>query len=265
MTPDPHARTTWARILKTDLQSHAYVAEAADWPGAAVFSHASVDGFNLAVLQQTTPAEADALPARIAAHYRALGVTPRVRVTPLSAPTDWPARLQRHGWVEAAGEEVFMQLVGPLRVPPSPDVRVRQAPAEASLADVVRVQSEGFGGGGAVDEGVARAQQALARWDYLFLVASLDGQPVGAASARFEAGVCGVYGVATLEGFRRRGVSTTILHAVVDAAGRRGCDLVFLSAEPDGYARRLYARLGFVEVFHTYQYELPREGMWTQG
>ena len=257
MTPDPYARTTWARILKTDLQSHAYVAERADWPGAAVFSHAGVDGFNLAVLQQTTPAEADALLGRLAAHYRALGVTPRVRVTPLSEPADWPARLQARGWIEAAGEEVFMQLVGSLRVPPNPEVQVFRAPAEVSLDDCVRVQSEGFGGGGPVDEAVARAQHALARWDYLFLVAQLDGQPVGAASARFEAGACGVYGVATLEGFRRRGVSTTMLHAIVDAAGQRGCDLVFLSAEPHGYARGLYAHLGFVEVFHTYQYELP--------
>ena len=150
-----------------------------------------------------------------------------------------------------------MQLVGPLRVAANPQVQVRAAPAQAGLADAVRVQSEGFGGGGRVEEGVARAEQALARWDYLFLVATLDGRPVGAASARFEAGVCGVYGVATLEGFRRRGVSTTLLHAVVDEAGARGCDLVFLSAEPGGYARRLYARLGFVEVFHTYHYELP--------
>ncbi len=257
MTPHAQSRATWARILKTDLQSHAYVAEQADWPGAAVFSHAGVDGFNLAVLQQTTPDQADALLARLTVHYRALGVTPRVRVTPLSEPADWLARLQAHGWTEAAGEEVFMQLVGPLRVPPNPQVHVRHAPAEASLADCVRVQSEGFGGGGEVDEAVARAQQALRRWDYLFLVATLDGQPVGAASARFEDGVCGVYGVATLEGFRRRGVSTTMLHAIVDEAGQRGCDLVFLSAEPLGYARRLYARLGFVEVFHTYHYELP--------
>lgn len=257
MTPDPYARPTWARILRCDLQSHAYVAEQADWPGAAVFSHPDVDGFNLAVLQQTRPAEADALLDRIAAHYRALGVTPRIRVTPLSEPADWPARLQSRGWIEAAGEEVFMQLVGPLRLPPNPQVQIHRAPAEVSLADFVRVQIEGFGGGREVDEGVRRAQHARARWDYLFLVASLDGQPVGAASARFEAGVGGVYGVATLEGFRRRGVSTTILHAVVDEAGQRGCDLVFLSAEPDGYARQLYARLGFVEVFHTYQYELP--------
>ncbi len=91
MTPDPHDPTTWARILRCDLQSHAYVAEHADWPGAAVFSHPDVDGFNLAVLQQTSPDQADALLARLTAHYHALGVTPRVRVTPLSEPADSPA------------------------------------------------------------------------------------------------------------------------------------------------------------------------------
>lgn len=247
---------TWRRILKTDLASHAYTAEQEDWPGVAVFTNQHDDFFNLAVLQQSQADQADRLLKRIVTHYQTRGLTPRVRITPLSTPTDWRERLITFGFVEAEGEEVFMRLDGPLKASANPAVTVLHAPTEVSFSEFVNLQALGFGMAIQGDAWVERAYAARTRWDYLFLVAYVDGQPAGAATARFEDRVCGVYGVSTIEAFRRRGVSTTLLHTILAEADQRACDLVFLSADPKGYARQLYAKLGFIEVFHTYNYEL---------
>ncbi len=254
MTED---RALWARILQVDSVSHEYAAQRQEWPGAAVFTSDAGDHFNLAVLQPHAPPDPDALLDRLVAHFRAVGGTPRVRVTPLSAPPGWPDRLRARGWVETDEREVFMHLVGPLRAARNPTVEVRAATDAAGLRDVVTVQSAGFGGGAPSEASLAGAQRNLARWDYRYLLATLDGVPVGAASARFQDGAVGIYGVATLERFRGRGVSTAILHAIVDEAQQRGCDLVFLSAMPGSYAEGFYTRLGFTPLFTIQTFELP--------
>lgn len=250
-------RSLWQRILDADLESHAYTAERHDWPGAAVFSSPLNDSFNLAVVRHSSPTAADALLVRLVDHYRQLGVTPRVRVTPLSSPPDWPDRLRASGFVQTDDSELFFHLVGPVRRPPNPIVDVRLAPEEADVADFVASQMAGFGSADPVGFWVAQALRNRERGGYRFLVAYLDDEPVGAASARFTADTVGIYGVTTIETRRGRGVSTTLLHWVVDEARRRGTEVVFLSALPGSYAARLYESLGFAPLFTVDTYELP--------
>ena len=61
-------------------------------------------------------------------------------------------------------------------------------------------------------------------------------QPVGEVSE--------IVGVATLPAARRRGLASAVTHALVADALRRGCEVVFLSADDDAVAR-IYGRLGF--------------------
>src|SRR5438067_987753 len=123
----------WGRLLAFDEATHEYFAEREEWCGALVFTCRQSEVFNLALIRGAVAPDPDALLAAIVAHYRQQGMTPRVRLTPLSRPSDWAERLTRRGFVEQEeATETFMvlreeQALTAPAGPPSPDVVVRRA------------------------------------------------------------------------------------------------------------------------------------------
>ena len=99
------------------------------------------------------------------------------------------------------------------------------------------------------------ARRSLEAGLYRYYVACLDGRPAGAASARIDKGLAGIYGVATLPEARRRGVGTALVGHIVEEGRREGCDAAFLSAEPGSYAAGLPAA-GFRVDLLVSNYEL---------
>ncbi|MFN8484980.1 MAG: GNAT family N-acetyltransferase [Anaerolineae bacterium] len=245
------------RILAFDEVSHEYWAQRADWPGVVVFTNTRDEPGNVAILQSVPTEAVDATIAQIVRHYRAVDMTPRVRVTPLSEPPDWPQRLARHGFVESGEREVFMRLLGDLARPLNPAVCVRRAPDEISLETFVQIQNAGFGMEGHIEHGVEAARANLARYDYDFLVAEVGGVPVSAISTLYRDGVVGMWGLATLEPYRRLGIGTTLFHWIVAEGRRRGAEIIYLAAEPDSYAHSIYLRLGFTDLFFVDTFDLP--------
>jgi ribosomal protein S18 acetylase RimI-like enzyme len=78
-------------------------------------------------------------------------------------------------------------------------------------------------------------------------LALLDGQPVAVGSHQPVGPVTEVVGVATLPTWRRRGLGAAVTAFLVEDAGRRGAETIFLSAGDDAVAR-VYERLGFRRV-----------------
>ena len=164
---DPHDRALWARVLAVDETSHEYFAQRQDLPGAILFTCAPSPEFNLALLQQTTTAKADRLLDDVIAHYTRLGAATRVRLTPLSAPADWPDRLAARGFLPLPDEdELFLVLTGThaaglaAGLPANPEVTVRRVSRETAETDAAvftRVQRAGFGMG---EEGLSQGIQA---------------------------------------------------------------------------------------------------------
>ena len=257
MTSDNPVRDLWARILAVDETSHEYHAERHDWPGAIVFTNPQNESFNLALIQDVAPAQVDPLLDAIVDHYRGLGVPPRIRLTPFSRPDGWQQRLTERGFAHVDEDEVFLLLSGRLTLAPNPMVQVKHVPEQATPEVFARTQQAGFD---APPEdwarGIELAERAVVAGRYRFYVAYLDGEPAGAASARLDDGLAGLYGITTLPAFRKRGVSTALIHHIAAAAAAEGHHLVFLSASPGSYAARLYARLGFLPLFDVQNFAL---------
>lgn len=86
-------------------------------------------------------------------------------------------------------------------------------------------------------------------------VATLHGEPVGAASLFEGAGIAGVYNVATVPEARGRGIGRAVTAAVLAEAVARGHRLAVLGSSDLGFS--VYRRLGFREVSRLRSYALP--------
>lgn len=86
-------------------------------------------------------------------------------------------------------------------------------------------------------------QPLLDRDDVFRLEARADGRYAGRAWGHVHDGAAGLYDMVIRSPFRRRGLGTEVVRAVVAEAGRRGADRVTLNATPDG--EKLYSACGF--------------------
>jgi GNAT superfamily N-acetyltransferase len=86
--------------------------------------------------------------------------------------------------------------------------------------------------------------------DQYFYVASL-GEPVGTALLLVHEGIGGIYAVATLEAFRKKGIGTALLKRAILDARERGCHTITLQVAQGSYAETFYQKLGFGTVFST--------------
>jgi len=108
--------------------------------------------------------------------------------------------------------------------------------------DVIRFYSE-------VAERQLRAGGPL-----ILLVAHADGRAVGTAEVALgDDGVAGLYNVATLDSFRRKGIGQALTEHALFEAGRSGMTVVELQASELG--RGIYERVGFVSLgaWHEHQ------------
>jgi ribosomal protein S18 acetylase RimI-like enzyme len=78
-------------------------------------------------------------------------------------------------------------------------------------------------------------------------VGYVDGEPVSTAAVIEGGGALGVYNVATVPGFQRRGYGEAVMrYALADRQKALGIQRVLLQSTPAGY--RLYERMGFRTV-----------------
>lgn len=87
------------------------------------------------------------------------------------------------------------------------------------------------------------------RTDFRAWVAYQNGVPVGTAAAVLAGGVTGLYNIAILPDYRRRGYGTAVTRVAAEAAFRDGGEnRLILQASAQGV--RMYERMGFRTVTH---------------
>jgi len=119
-----------------------------------------------------------------------------------------------------------------------------------ALYEAVATEGRWIGGEAPVDrEAMSRRFVRLVDGEQpgLHLVAEIDGTLVGDLGVQLERGVAG-FGMMVADGWRGRGIGSSLLEAAVDWARGAGAHKVALQVWPHNLAaRRLYSRFGFVE------------------
>lgn len=131
---------------------------------------------------------------------------------------------------------------------PPAGVSVRHANDAASLAQVVKVVTEGYPVPEAASElfvhGIHRSNTGgVTAANYLVTV---EGEPAACAAVCVRDGVAGVYCVATIERFRGRGLGALVTRAATAHGFASGARHALLHATPMG--EPIYRKLGFQEI-----------------
>lgn len=135
----------------------------------------------------------------------------------------------------------------------NPEIEVKKATNPADIAVFTHVQAAGFNQKPEDYDRwhpwlLAANQRNLGRRGQAFYIGYVDGKPVGTTLIVHTEGLAGIYAVATLPEFRKRGVSTTVMsHALSEALSPQ----ITLQVMDGSYAQSLYEKLGFKTAFHT--------------
>jgi GNAT superfamily N-acetyltransferase len=131
--------------------------------------------------------------------------------------------------------------------------------ATLHAAEAATVREEPYGG----DEDVVRqivgmrVGMAEAVPVTRFFVGAADGVDAAVTTLYSDGLTAQVDDVATLRGYRRRGLARATLTAAVDAALEMGPELVFIVADDDDWPKDLYGRLGFDPIGRAWSFTRP--------
>jgi GNAT superfamily N-acetyltransferase len=168
------------------------------------------------------------------------------------------SRLTRRGYQLQGFENQLARVLpgSPVAMPEGVHVTCAAGDREAVWLQVV---AEGF----AVPEGepatavppepdtverLQRVMQGFMHPEFDQLLATIDGEPAGAACAYVMNGILGVAGTATLARFRRRGVQHALIAQALQLARGRA-ELAMATTEPGSSSQRTFERLGFQVIY----------------
>lgn len=101
------------------------------------------------------------------------------------------------------------------------------------------------------DRDVLRQMLARGSAQSVYAQVTLDGEAAVVGMGQQADGYFGIFGIATSERFRRRGLARALVSSLLHFARATDAHTAFLQVNADNVpARRLYAELGFCEVYH---------------
>lgn len=170
---------------------------------------------------------------------------------PRARPDDLSSTLVRHG-LQPAGEAPGMALNLDFldsELPQIAGFSVKRTGQETPQALWARVAAIGTGfpdrAAAALEEIEATLCDPAYRSQYRY-IGYLDDRPVASAALVLDAGVAGVYAIATLPEARQRGIGRYMTMLPLLEARRLGYRVAILQASSQGYP--IYQRLGFRDV-----------------
>jgi len=218
-------------------------AEHRDLGGAlAVTSDAPIPQLNCIEGFQTTEAKLEGLLDVGFALLRAFDREPAVQLTPLDRPRSIAKHLLQRRLAPTARSHAMVFRGHAAAIPASDAVDVRRA-GPGDVPDFVAIHAGGERWARRLS--MASTLAAINEAGNIFYLAYIDGQAAGTTHLLIDGATAGIYAVATVRAYRRRGVATALLRAALLAAEAAGCDATGLQAAAGSAAERLYARHGF--------------------
>ena len=204
---------------------------------------------NVIVRTQLNPTNVDERIAETLAYFQSRNVTQFTWwIEPSSQPVDLGEHLLRHGLTSSdAGSGMAVDLLALNEDLVSPSGLTIEAVAnEKTLEDFVHAIFPSFGG---LDTEEIACLELFAGLGFEMPLRSYvgfwDGMPVATSQLFLDAGVAGIYWVATVPEARRKGIGAAVSLAALRDARAMGYRIAVLGASPMGEC--LYRRLGFQE------------------
>ncbi len=215
-------------------------------------------GFNFACKVDAGDTSKEELLDYVVETFRAGGLTPHFQLWSITRPSDFSVDLWQRGFQEDGELDVMVWKKPPTVAPPA-GVRVRSASGAAEMEAAVEIVLRGF------DfplewKDVLTSSMSLEPGDVRgeTFVAEVDGAPAGVASlVRTGDKIAGIYSVATLPAFRRRGAATALSLRCIEAFRQTGDEVLTLQVFHGSDAQRLYERLGFETAYALSLHSLP--------
>jgi GNAT superfamily N-acetyltransferase len=191
---------------------------------------------------------------KVRAFFEDLGVPYYWWLSPFCQPEDMPILLEKEGLSDRDGSLPAMGafLNGKFDYRIDPEIRVWEAKGEEDLkaASFIRRTGFRFPDGVGLDYFEAMPDSWLdpAGPAHLYLAALGDGPPAAIGALIYGADMPGVYVMATLPEWRRKGLGKAIMVRIMDEASTRSNDrIIGLTASPIGF--QLYSQFGFKHLF----------------
>jgi len=215
-------------------------------------------GFNFACKVDAGESSKESVIDYVVDAFRAKGLAPHFQLWSITRPSDFGVDLWQRGFQED-GELDVMVWKKPGTAAAPADVRVRPATGSADTEAAVDLVLRGFDFPLAWKDILLSSlgEEASEVAGQTFL-AEVDGLPGGVATlVRTGEGIAGIYSVATLPAYRRRGVATALSLRCIEASQGAGDEVLTLQVLRGSDAQRLYERLGFETAYTLALHSLP--------
>lgn len=186
--------------------------------------------------------------AECAALFAEAGLPLLVRVTPFTQPADLDHQLAANGWALHDETRVMvLPTLSPRPATPAPRGATLLAADASSYAPIVgTLRGTSLAGQAAHAERLSTSPVP-----YLgYVLHDERGAVLGCAQIAREGPLVGLYDVHTADGARGKGFASWICEHLLSESAKEGAASAYLQVGADNHAaRRIYARMGFVDAY----------------
>jgi len=209
--------------------------------------------WNYASLVRTQSSKTDELIRKVESFSSKNGRKPAFYLDPSTQPVNFFEILQNAGYTEE-DHETWMahNVIEDLeKIDDNPTIQLELVKTEEQMTVFTELFNTGFGMTTNTygDSLISAFKNPSAEVEVLHYIAKLNGKECGIASLYSSGKIGGIYNVATVPEFRRKGVGTALNKKVVSESLARNHELLILQTEANGDAYRIYERMGFRPEF----------------